>query len=108
PAGPADSLLVIESLGRHVRHDDRREVADVHPNLHGRGDAQHVDEVREAILQRWSTKRSFELPLTLPLQRKRFRLPGQLSNSQAPGWPVGKPRIVIASLLAYLALHQIP
>ena len=39
------TLLVVEPLRWHVRHDDRLECTDVNSRLHGRRDAQDVDLV---------------------------------------------------------------
>ncbi len=38
-------MLIVEAAGRHVRHHDGVQRADVDPRLHGRGDAEEVNAV---------------------------------------------------------------
>ncbi len=50
PAGPANSLLVVEPGWGHVREQDGSERADVHASLHCRGDGQDIDAVHLGLL----------------------------------------------------------
>src|ERR1022692_1477668 len=43
--GPTDTLLIVESSWRHVRHHHRQQCSDVDPRLHCGRDAQEIDTV---------------------------------------------------------------
>ena len=57
--GSPCALLVVEAHRRHVPKDDSLEVADVDPDLHGRGHAKHVDLIH--LLYKWPFRLRFKL-----------------------------------------------
>src|ERR1035438_10502190 len=64
-ASSSDSLLVVESHGRHVRHDHCLQPTDVDARLHGRRHAQEVDTRGSGVL----SGQEHVLKLRLPLLR---------------------------------------
>ena len=71
-ARPANPLLVVEPLRRHVRHHHKLECPDVDPHFHGGSNAEDIDSLR--LLDLAVDERALEESLSTALLGQRLRL----------------------------------
>jgi hypothetical protein len=95
-SGSTDALLIVKAHWRHVRHHYRLKSPDVHPNLHGRCDAEQVDHIHRLnlVLQKDALKAGLS-----GLRIDSVSLPGELLTVQ-PKWHtrLGRQECIVVGL----------